>query len=139
MNNHRGRYGHPGINSHDDFDLGRHHRGIGGNNYHSRGNSHNNYGRQTHIENNYNSNSKSGFFNSFVSSGIYQMLMIMFLGSFIYNCIFGKTHNDKYATAWYQANKQYFEERYEELGITKEQEEENMKMYNTPMMYIILI
>ena len=135
IKNNRGRYGHPGSNSFDEYDIRRHHRGMGGNSHHSRGNNYNNYGGQTFVDNNYNNNnSKSGFFNSFTSSGIYQLLMIMFLGSFIYNCIFGNTQNDKFATNWYQANKQYFEERYEELGITKEQEEENIKMYNTPMM-----
>jgi hypothetical protein len=59
--------------------------------------------------------------------------MFLFLGGFLFNCIFGNTHNDKFATAWYHANKQYFEERYEQLGISKEQEEENIKKFKTPM------
>jgi hypothetical protein len=48
---------------------------------------------------------------------IYEMMMFLFLAGLVFNCFCGNTHNDKYAMAWYQANKQYFEERYEVIGL----------------------
>ena len=55
---------------------------------------------------------------------LYEIMMLFFLIGLVYNCIFGKTHNDKYAIAWYNANKEYFEERYERIGLEKSEIEE---------------
>ena len=50
---------------------------------------------------------------------LYEIMMIFFLIGLVYNCIFGRNQNDKHALAWYNANKQYFEERYEHIGLDK--------------------
>ena len=47
----------------------------------------------------------------------YQIIIIFFAVSFVYNFLFGKSQNDKHALVWYQSNKEYFEERYEYFGI----------------------
>ena len=41
-------------------------------------------------------------------NSIYQIMMVFFFFGFIYKFIFGNTQNDKYALAWYEANKDYF-------------------------------
>ena len=50
----------------------------------------------------------------------YQLIMIFFLVSFVYNFFLGKNQNDKHALVWYNANKDYFEERYEYFGLEEE-------------------
>ena len=47
----------------------------------------------------------------------YQLIMIFFLVSFVYNFFLGKNQNDKHALVWYNANKDYLEERYEYFGL----------------------
>ena len=47
----------------------------------------------------------------------YQIMMIFFIVSFVYNYFLGKNQNDKHALVWYQSNKEYFEERYEYFGV----------------------
>ena len=47
----------------------------------------------------------------------YQLIMVFFLVSFVYNFFLGKNQNDKHALVWYNANKDYFEERYEYFGL----------------------
>ena len=47
----------------------------------------------------------------------YQIMMIFFFVSFIYNYFLGKNQNDKHALVWYNSNKEYFQERYEYFGI----------------------
>ena len=47
----------------------------------------------------------------------YQIMMIFFFVSFIYNYFLGKNQNDKHALVWYNSNKEYFEERYEYFGV----------------------
>ena len=39
----------------------------------------------------------------------YQIIIIFFAVSFVYNFLFGKSQNDKHALVWYQSNKEYFE------------------------------
>ncbi len=80
-------------------------------------------------ENNNNNKSKS-----FLGSGMYQVLMLLFLLGAILNCILGRGNNDKHATAWYNAHKTYFKERYN-MAISDEAIENNKNTYNTPMMY----
>ena len=48
---------------------------------------------------------------------LYQLIMVFFLVSFVYNFFLGKNQNDKHALVWYNANKDYFEERYEYFGL----------------------
>ena len=48
---------------------------------------------------------------------LYQLIMVFFLVSFVYNYFLGKNQNDKHALVWYNANKDYFEERYEYFGL----------------------
>ena len=50
----------------------------------------------------------------------YQLIMVFFLVSFVYNFFLGKNQNDKHALVWYNANKDYFEERYEYFGLEEE-------------------
>lgn len=50
----------------------------------------------------------------------YQLIMIFFLVSFVYNFFLGKNQNDKHALVWYNSNKEYFEERYEYFGLEEE-------------------
>lgn len=61
------------------------------------------------------------FFGNTWFSTFYESLMIIFVIGFVFNCVYGKTANDKFALAWYNANKQYFEERYQQIGIQQEQ------------------
>ncbi len=77
----------------------------------------NNQQQQIISSNNNQSYGPFGIFNSPWVNTLYEILMMFFLLGFIYNCFCGKNANDKYALAWYNANKQYFEERYAELGI----------------------
>ena len=51
---------------------------------------------------------------------VYQLIMIFFLVSFVYNFFLGKNQNDKHALVWYNSNKEYFEERYEYFGLEEE-------------------
>ena len=52
---------------------------------------------------------------------IYQLIMVFFFVSFVYNYFLGKNQNDKHALVWYNANKDYFEERYEYFGLEDEE------------------
>jgi hypothetical protein len=87
-----------------------------------------------HINSNNDPKSFMGKFSGIFSSSIYEIMMLIFVGGFIYNCIFGRHINDKFATAWYNANKKYFEDSYTQLAITKDKEEENIQQFGTPMM-----
>jgi len=103
---------------------GRNHRHGGRNFHNNNGMQMNNFNsnpqEQVFSNNKYNNNQSHGpfgIFNSSFANSIYEIFMMIFLLGFIYNCFCGKNANDKYALAWYNANKQYFEERYSELGI----------------------
>ena len=63
-------------------------------------------------------NMHNSWHNGYLGVG-YQIMMIFFLIGLVYNCIFGRNLNDKHALAWYNANKQYFEERYELIGVSE--------------------
>ena len=66
---------------------------------------------------------------SVLFNSAYEILMFLFIGGFIYNCIFGKTQNDQYSQTWYNANKEYLEKRYETVGyksmVKKEDQDED--------------
>lgn len=83
--------------------------------------------------NNNQSHGPFGIFNSSFANSLYEILMMVFLLGFLYNCFCGKNANDKYALAWYNANKQYFEERYAELGIKNSDEEEIVETDSLPI------
>ena len=78
-----------------------------------------------------NQNHKSKL-NEYMNS-IYQIMMVLCFVGFIYKLFFGNKQNDKYALAWYEANKDYFKERYEIFGLVEDEEngsfkkDENMK------------
>jgi hypothetical protein len=72
---------------------------------------------------NTNVNTPSSWLGSFYGP-IYEGMMFIFLAGLIFNCFCGNTHNDKYAMAWYNANKQYFEERYEVIGLGAQEEDQ---------------
>ncbi len=123
---------HPGINRDHNMIAGG---GHAGRNFHSNGIRINNYqnNNQQIISNNNNMNSFGpfGIFNSSLANSIYEILMMIFLLGFLYNCFCGKNANDKHALAWYNSNKQYFEERYSELGIKNGDEDDD----NTSILY----
>lgn len=57
-----------------------------------------------------------------IMSLVYQIMMIFFCISFVFNFFLGKSQNDKHALVWYNSNKEYFEERYEYIGVEEEDE-----------------
>jgi hypothetical protein len=129
---HRGRGGHfDEMGGMPDMHGGR----QGGHRSHQMGQNH----QQQQFANNNNNNNNDpksfmGKFSGFFSSTLYEVMMLIFVLGFVYNCVFGRTANDKFATAWYNANKKYFEDSYSQLAITKEKEEENLQQFGTPMM-----
>ena len=116
MNQNRGG---GGGNRHHMGGQGRHNQqgGMGGMNQHFHGNQDNTMG---------NVNNRSygpfGIFSNSWMNTLYEIMMMLFFLSFIYNCFCGNNKNDKYALAWYNANKQYFEERYSDIGLKKEED-----------------
>lgn len=98
--------GMPSGSVHDGMNGRRSHRG--GNEYK------NNYNTYSTMNNSHSTNPFK-FFGPF-----YEIIMILFVGGFIFNCFIGKTQNDKYAMSWYSANKQYFQERYTVIGMGKD-------------------
>lgn len=68
------------------------------------------------------SSNRNSWYSSYLGAG-YQIMMIFFLVGLIYNCLFGRNQNDKHAIAWFNANKQYFEERFEKVGLTQDDTE----------------
>lgn len=111
--------------------------GMHGGRGHYGGHNHrgmNNY--QTISEGDTNNTSKSFGFLGGIFNSAYEIMMFVFIGGFIYNCFFGKTHNDKFAQAWYNVNKEYFEKRYETVGYTdmkNPDQEEEIKPSNCNM------
>jgi hypothetical protein len=83
----------------------------------------NSFQNNQNINQNNNFNTPSSWLGSFYGP-IYEMMMLVFLAGLIFNCFCGNTHNDKYALAWYNANKQYFEERYEVIGLGPQEEDQ---------------
>jgi hypothetical protein len=70
------------------------------------------------------SNQQGGWFSNWYFSSFYEIMMLVFLGGFIFNCFCGRKQNDKYATLWYHANQRYFEERYESIGLAKDEDDD---------------
>ena len=71
------------------------------------------------------SSNRNSWYSSYLGAG-YQIMMIFFLIGLIYNCLFGRNQNDKHAIAWFNANKQYFEERFEKVGLSQEDTEDEI-------------
>jgi hypothetical protein len=110
------------------------HGGMGRGNHGGHHHGMNNH--QTISEGDLNNTSKSFGFLGGIFNSAYEILMFVFIGGFIYNCFFGKTHNDKFAQAWYNVNKEYFEKRYETVGYTdmkNPDQEEEIKPSNCNM------
>lgn len=114
--------------------MGGGHRMQGHRNIPNHNNRMNNFQKnqqqQIYSNNNNNNNNNQnhgpfGIFNSSLANSLYEILMMFFLLGFLYNCFCGKKANDKYALAWYNANKQYFEERYAELGIKNNDDDDD--------------
>ena len=95
-------------------------RQVGNMGSHNTGNNNIKNMQQSYSNNN---NSPSAWFGGIYGS-IYEILMLIFLFGFIFNCFCGKNLNDKYAMAWYAANKQYFEERYEVIGRNNQESDQ---------------
>jgi hypothetical protein len=88
-----------------------------------------------------NSNNRSygpfGIFSNSWMNTLYEIMMMLFFFSFVYNCFCGNNKNDKYALAWYNANKQYFEERYSNIGLKKEEDVNGIQDIDTNSLPII--
>ena len=87
-------------------------------------NSHN-YQQSNHQNNNnnyqtYSTNSRKSKFGGYFSS-VYQILMALGFVGLIYRLFFGNRQNDKYAMVWYEANIDYFKERYESVGLIEDE------------------
>ena len=65
---------------------------------------------------------------------IYQIMMIFFVVSFGYNYFLGKNQNDKHALVWYNANKEYFKDRYDYFGVEDDDELKKPKNYTISLM-----
>jgi hypothetical protein len=51
---------------------------------------------------------------------LYEIVMLLFLISFILNCFLGKAKNENLANKWFTANRQYLEENYAHIGVNTE-------------------
>ena len=130
MHNNRG-----GGNHHHMGGQGRHNQqggGMGGMNQHFHGNQENTMGNM-----NNRSYGPFGIFSNSWMNTLYEIMMMLFFLSFIYNCFCGNNKNDKYALAWYNANKQYFEERYSDIGLKKDEDTNGIQDINTSSLPII--
>ena len=101
-----------------------HHQDYNSMRYSSR-NSHYKSSHPTTYTSNTNQGNKSKL--SEYMNSIYQIMMVFFFLGFIYKFIFGNRQNDKYALAWYEANKDYFKERYEIFGLVEDEENGSFK------------
>ena len=119
----------------DEFDYGfqdnrkgrNFHHGEYNMGYNSRSNNYQS-NHPTYSSNQHNKSKISEYMNS-----AYQFMMVFFFIGLVYKLFFGNKQNDKYALAWYEANKDYFKERYEIFGLVEDEEngsfkkDENMK------------
>ena len=66
-------------------------------------------------------------------NSMYQIMIVFFFFGLVYKLFFGNKQNDKYALEWFEANKDYFKERYKIFGLVEDEEngsykkDENMK------------
>ena len=119
----------------DEFDYGfqnnRNGRNFHHEEYNMRYSSRSNNYQSNHPTFSSNQHNKSKF-NEYMNSA-YQLMMVFFFILLVYKLFFGNKQNDKYALAWYEANKDYFKERYEIFGLVEDEEngsfkkDENMK------------
>jgi hypothetical protein len=152
--NHIGGGAHPGYqrNDYNEMNTNRMHQNRGGGNRHQMGGHgrHNQHGggmggsqhfngNQDNIITNHNNRSYGpfGIFSNSWMNSLYEIMMMLFFLSFIYNCFCGNNKNDKYALAWYNANKQYFEERYSDIGLKEEKDSDGIQDINTTSLPII--
>ena len=64
----------------------------------------------------FSNNSHKSLFSGYMGS-FYQIIMVAGFFGLIYRLVFGNRQNDKYAMTWYDANIDYFKERYELIGL----------------------
>ena len=64
----------------------------------------------------FSTNSHKSIFSGYMGS-FYQIIMVAGFFGLIYRLVFGNRQNDKYAMIWYDANIDYFKERYELIGL----------------------
>ena len=85
------------------------------------------YGKSSYYDTHH-SNQQHSNFQQFSSSNhksifggymgtFYQIIMVAGFFGLIYRIVFGNKQNDKYAIVWYDANIDYFKERYEIIGL----------------------
>ena len=111
--------------SDDEFDYGHLNNRMGHNFHHQDYNSMGYKSRSTTYKSSgpsFQSNiPQKSKFNEYMSS-IYQIMMVFFFFGLVYKLFFGNKQNDKYAMAWYEANKDYFKERYKIFGLVEDEE-----------------
>ena len=115
--------------SDEEFDYGMHDYKNGRNfhheeynmRYNSRSSSYQN-SHQTFSNNQPQKSKLTEYMNS-----IYQIMMAFFFVGLVYKLFFGNKQNDKYALAWYEANKDYFKERYKIFGLVEDEENGSFK------------
>ena len=120
----------------DEFDNGNqdfnHRRNIHGDDFNMRYNSHSSNSFHKHHPTFTNTQPHKSKFSEYMNS-IYQIMMVFFFIGLVYKLFFGNKQNDKHALEWYEANKDYFKERYEIFGLVEDEEngsfkkDENMK------------
>ena len=118
----------------DEFDTGnmdfKKPRNFIGDSHRFSSHSSNNY-QSSHPTYTSNHQSKSKF-TEYMNS-MYQIMIVFFFFGLVYKLFFGNKQNDKNALEWYEANKDYFKERYEIFGLVEDEEtgsfrkDENMK------------
>lgn len=118
----------------DEFDTGnmdfKQRRNFIEENHRFNSRSSNNY-QSSHPTYTSNNQSKSKF-TEYMNS-MYQIMIVFFFFGLVYKLFFGNKQNDKNALEWYEANKDYFKERYEIFGLVEDEEtgsfrkDENMK------------
>ena len=118
----------------DEFDTGnmdfKQRRNFIEENHRFNSRSSNNY-QSSHPTYTSNNQSKSKF-TEYMNS-MYQIMIVFFFFGLVYKLFFANKQNDKNALEWYEANKDYFKERYEIFGLVEDEEtgsfrkDENMK------------
>lgn len=139
MNNYRMHQGHRGGMGGGPGGHQRHHMGGHGRHNFNGGMNQQFHGSQDNMMGNMNTRSYGpfGIFSNSWMNTTYEIMMMMFFLSFVYNCFCGNNKNDKYALAWYNANKQYFEERYSDIGLKKDEDVNGIQDINTDSLPII--
>ena len=111
------------INLMNQMNNHQHHRGIpqgqfGKSNYFDSQSTYHQSQQNANNYQQYNTNKKTRFGGYFTS--FYQIMVAVGFFGLIYRLTFGNRQNDKYAMGWYEANIDYFKERYELIGLIED-------------------